>query len=89
MPWKHCGNSAERAFRRIRPQRLRHLEASTASATALVPHIGYENAAELAKKALLEATTIRALAEKLLPGIDLDKLLNPETLAGIRPKHRT
>ena len=66
---------------------LRHLEASTATATALVPHIGYERAAALAKKALSDGTTIRALAEKLLPDIDLGKVLNPATLAGIRPKY--
>jgi aspartate ammonia-lyase len=67
---------------------LQHLEASTATATALVPHIGYERAAELAKRALREGTTVRALAEKLLPGVDLDKVLNPETLAGVRAKYQ-
>ncbi|HYP63427.1 MAG TPA: lyase family protein, partial [Acidocella sp.] len=67
---------------------LQHLEASTATATALVPHIGYERAAELAKRALREGTTVRALAEKQLPGIDLDKVLNPETLAGVRAKYQ-
>jgi aspartate ammonia-lyase len=66
-----------------------HVEASTATATALVSHIGYERAVALAKQALSEGTTIRALAEKLLPDIDLGKILNPETLAGIRPKNRT
>ncbi|WP_297494311.1 aspartate ammonia-lyase [Acidocella sp.] len=67
---------------------LRHLEASTATATALVPHIGYERAAALAQAVLRDGTTVRALAEKLLPGIDLNKVLNPETLAGIATKYQ-
>jgi len=41
----------------------RHLEASTAVATALTPAIGYERAAELAKKVLASGKTIREVLE--------------------------
>lgn len=40
-----------------------HLEASTAVATALTPIIGYERAAELAKKVLTSGRTIREVLE--------------------------
>ncbi len=42
-----------------------HLSRSTALATALVPVIGYEAAAKLAKRALAEQTTIATLVEGL------------------------
>jgi aspartate ammonia-lyase len=62
---------------------LRNLEASTATVTALVPYIGYERAAALAKTALAEGLTIRELAEKSLPDADLDKILDAKALAGL------
>jgi fumarate hydratase class II len=50
---------------------------SLALVTALVPHIGYDRAAEIAKKAYAEGTTIHeaALAEKVLPKEKIDALL--------------
>ncbi|MGO4355620.1 hypothetical protein AB4Z25_27235 [Rhizobium sp. RAF36] len=39
----------------------RHLQASTAFATALAPLLGYERAAELAKKSLSTGATIQSL----------------------------
>ena len=47
--------------------------------TALAPHIGYDQAAGLAKEAFRIGKTIRevALARKVLPKEKLDDLLNP------------
>lgn len=42
-----------------------HLENSLMLVTALSPHIGYENAAKIAKKALLENITLRESAMKI------------------------
>lgn len=54
-----------------------NIERSLALVTALVPHIGYDRAAEIAKKAYAEGITIReaALAEKVLPEEKIDALL--------------
>ena len=61
---------------------LRHLEASTATVTALVPVIGYEKAVRLAKAALASGRSIRDLAHEALPGVDVNKLLDTHLLAG-------
>ncbi|MEE2752435.1 MAG: class II fumarate hydratase [Candidatus Latescibacterota bacterium] len=54
--------------------------------TALNPHIGYDNAAKVAKKAFQDNTTLRESAEALglLSGEDFDKLVKPEEM--IAPK---
>ncbi|UCD77178.1 MAG: class II fumarate hydratase [Desulfobacterales bacterium] len=54
-----------------------YIEKSLALVTALVPKIGYDKGAEIAKKAYETGKTIRevALAEKVLPEGELDKLL--------------
>ena len=53
--------------------------------TALVPLLGYERAAALAKQALAEGRTVRELA--LLTGMlteaQLDEVLNPAKLAAM------
>ena len=56
-----------------------NLESSTALVTALVHHIGYDRASEIAKKALREEKTIRELLkeENLLEEEEIDKILNP------------
>ncbi len=61
----------------------RHVEASVGAVTALVPLIGYERAASLARAALDSGRTIRALARETLGMSDerLDMLLNPNRLA--------
>ncbi len=61
----------------------RHVELSVSTVTALVPILGYEQAAELAKLALATGRTIRELAHTnpALKDIDLDSLLNPALLA--------
>lgn len=59
------------------------LERSLALVTALVPEIGYDRAAELAKQAHKTGRTLRDLA--LEEGVDevlLDKLLDPTTMIG-------
>ena len=55
-----------------------HLEQSLALATPLVPFIGYDRAAALAKKAFDSNRTIRevALAEGVLPEEELHRILN-------------
>lgn len=54
------------------------IEKSLALVTALVPHIGYDRAADLAKRAHAEGLTIRqvALDEKVLPEDQIDALLD-------------
>ena len=61
----------------------RHLEASVGAVTALVPLIGYEAAAQLAKEALASGRTVRALAREKFSLSDaaLDEMLNPARLA--------
>jgi fumarate hydratase class II len=55
-----------------------YVENSLALVTGLVPYIGYDRAAELAKKAYLSGKTIReiALEEKILARDLLDKVLD-------------
>jgi len=54
-----------------------YIEQSLAMVTGLVPHIGYDAAAALAKKAFASGKTIReiAQAERVLPQDTLDKIL--------------
>jgi fumarate hydratase, class II len=54
-----------------------YIEKSLALVTALVPRIGYDKGSEIAKKAFATGKTIRevALAEKVLPEEELDRLL--------------
>ncbi len=61
----------------------RHLEASVGAATALVPLVGYEIAAEIAKEALRSGRTVRELAQTIggLTAADVTDILNPNRLA--------
>jgi len=54
-------------------------EQSLSLATALAPHIGYERAAEIAKRASAEGKTVReiALEEDMLSQAELDRILDP------------
>lgn len=56
-----------------------NLERSTALATALVHHIGYDRASEIAKRALKEERTIRELLREgnVLTEEEINKTLNP------------
>jgi fumarate hydratase class II len=67
--------------------RIRQLvEQSLMLVTALNPHIGYDNAAKVAKKAHAEGTSLReaAAALGLLTREDFDRLVNPADMVGPR-----
>ena len=62
----------------------KHLENSLMLVTALNPHIGYENAAKIAKKALKENKSLReaALDLGLLSSEQFDQWVRPEDMIG-------
>ncbi|PZX52717.1 class II fumarate hydratase [Algoriphagus chordae] len=62
----------------------RHLENSLMLVTALNPHIGYENAAAIAKKAHKEGTSLReaAIALNLLTSEQFSEWVKPEEMTG-------
>jgi len=68
------------------------IEESLAMCTALAPVIGYDKAAEIAKKAYESGKTVRevALAEKVLPDYEIEHLLKPQPMTekGIPGKTR-
>ncbi|MBI4405617.1 MAG: class II fumarate hydratase [Deltaproteobacteria bacterium] len=83
----------EKCVRGIEPNRQRideTIERSLMLATALVPAIGYEKAAELAKRAHLENKTIRALAmqESGLTEEQLKSLLDPSRMVAPNRKDK-
>ncbi|MEM7019920.1 MAG: class II fumarate hydratase [Pseudomonadota bacterium] len=59
-----------------------HLKRSLMLVTALNPHIGYDNAAKVAKKAFADNGTLREAAIELglLTGEEFDKLVRPEDM---------
>lgn len=63
-----------------------NMERSLMLVTALNPHIGYENAASIAKKAHKEGLTLReaAVQSGLLSGEEFDRIVRPEEM--IHPK---
>jgi fumarate hydratase class II len=67
-----------------RPMIQRHLENSLMLVTALNPHIGYENAAAIAKKAHKEGTSLRdaAIALGLLTSEQFTDWVKPEEMTG-------
>ncbi|MGH2653321.1 MAG: class II fumarate hydratase [Actinomycetota bacterium] len=70
---------------KARPDRVRELVArSLMLVTALSPRIGYDKAAEIAKKAHHEGTTLREAALELgyLTGEEYDELVRPERMTG-------
>jgi fumarate hydratase, class II len=70
-----------------RPVIKRHLENSLMLVTALNPHIGYDNAAKIAKKAHKEGLTLResALALGLVSAEDFERWVRPEDMTGPKP----
>ncbi|MFB8829424.1 class II fumarate hydratase [Azotobacter sp. CWF10] len=65
------------------PQRMtEHLERSLMLVTALNPHIGYDKAAEIAKKAYAEGSTLReaALALGYVSGEEFDAWVRPQDM---------
>ena len=59
-----------------------HLKNRLMLVTALNTHIGYDNAASIAKKAYQEGTTLKeaALALNLVTSEEFDEWLRPETM---------
>jgi fumarate hydratase class II len=62
----------------------RHMKNSLMLVTALNPHVGYDNAAKIAKKAFNDNSTLREAAEALgiLSGDDFDSKVRPEEMVG-------
>jgi len=62
----------------------KHLDDSLMLVTALNPHIGYDNAAKVAKKAHAEGTTLKeaAIALGLLTEEKFDEVVRPEKMTG-------
>ncbi|AFY00993.1 class II fumarate hydratase [Bdellovibrio bacteriovorus] len=67
-----------------RKQIQKHLEQSLMLVTALNPHIGYDNAAKIAKTAHKNGTTLReeAINLGLLSGEEFDRIVKPEQMVG-------
>lgn len=76
----HCAIGIEPNHEGIK----KHVENSLMLVTALNPHIGYENAAKIAKKAHKEGTSLResALALGLLTNEQFDAWVKPEDMIG-------
>ena len=76
----HCAIGIEPNYEGIK----KHVENSLMLVTALNPHIGYENAAKIAKKAHKENTSLReaALALGLLTNEQFDEWVRPEDMIG-------
>ncbi len=62
----------------------KHLQQSLMLVTALNPHIGYDNAAKVAKKAFQENLTLKesVVALGLLSGEEFDEAVRPEEMTG-------
>lgn len=76
----HCVSGIEPNYEGIK----KHLDNSLMLVTALNPHIGYENAAKIAKKALKENKSLReaALELGLLSNEQFDQWVRPEDMIG-------
>ena len=79
----HCARGIEPDRGRI----AELLERSLMLVTALSPHIGYDKAAEIAKKAHRDGTTLRAAALALghVTGAEFDAMVRPERMTGNEP----
>jgi fumarate hydratase class II len=77
---KHCVVGIEPNLDQIKA----HLTNSLMLVTALNPHIGYDNAAKVAKKAHQEGTTLKeaAVALELLTAEEFDEKVRPEKMTG-------
>jgi fumarate hydratase class II len=67
-----------------RPRIQQYVDSSLMLVTALSPHIGYDRAAQVAKKAHHEGTTLReaAVALAFLEGEEFDRLVRAEQMLG-------
>jgi fumarate hydratase class II len=77
---EHCAIGIEPLKANIKS----HLDRSLMLVTALNPHIGYDNAAKIAKKAHKEGLTLREAAIQLgiLTGERFDQIVRPERMIG-------
>ncbi|NUN04691.1 MAG: class II fumarate hydratase [Bdellovibrio sp.] len=77
----HCVIGIQANAKQIR----KHLDNSLMLVTALNPHIGYDNAAKIAKTAHKNGTTLReeAINLGLLSGAEFDKIVKPEEMTGV------
>ncbi|HEX5093889.1 MAG TPA: class II fumarate hydratase [Burkholderiales bacterium] len=77
---EHCARGIEANEARIHEL----VERSLMLVTALAPHIGYDRAAEIAKKAHREGSTLRAAALALgyVGAADFDRWVRPESMTG-------
>jgi fumarate hydratase class II len=77
---EHCARGIEPNRKRI----TTHLEQSLMLVTALAPHIGYERAAAVAKKAHADGTSLReaAIALGSVSAEEFDAIVRPETMIG-------
>jgi fumarate hydratase class II len=75
---EHCARGIQANEERIRDL----LDRSLMLVTALAPHIGYDRAAEIAKKAHKEGTTLKeaALALGYVSAADYDRWVRPEAM---------
>jgi fumarate hydratase class II len=78
---EHCARGLEPNLPRIQE----HLERSLMLVTALAPRLGYDRAAEIAKKAHREGSTLREAAVALgyLTAEEFDRVVRPERM--VRP----
>ena len=84
-----CRNFQQHCIAGLQPdgqQMAAHLERGLMLVTALNPHIGYDKAAEIAKKAYAESLTLRAAALALgyLTEEQFDTWVRPETMLGAK-----
>ena len=82
-----CRSFNEHCISGIKPNKSQieaHLKNSLMLVTALNPHIGYDNAAKVAKKAYEENTTLKeaAVALKLLTAEEFGDKVRPEEMTG-------
>lgn len=79
---EHCGAGIEPNRERI----ARNLRESLMLVTALNPHIGYDSAAKVAKKAHDDGITLReaVIAMGLMTGERFDELVRPEQMVSPR-----
>ncbi|WP_437647106.1 class II fumarate hydratase [Sorangium sp. So ce362] len=82
-----CASFDEHCARGIEPNReriARNVRESLMLVTALNPHVGYDSAAKIAKKAHAEGSTLReaALALGLLDARTFDEVVRPERMIG-------
>ena len=84
-----CRSFNDHCVEGIQPNRGQieaHLRNSLMLVTALNPHIGYDNAAKVAKKAYQDNSTLKkaAVALKLMTAEEFDEKVRPEKLTGPR-----